>query len=114
MLPKVNRIKKKKDFEVIFKKAKSFKNNFLILKTTSNSIETKRFGFIVSQKVSKKAVVRNLIRRRLNEAVKINFDNVKDGFDCVFIVLSGAVKEDFSEVKKSVKILLEKANLTKI
>jgi ribonuclease P protein component len=113
MLEKINRIRKKKDFEVFFKKGVSFKKNFLILKTTSNNLETKRFGFIVSQKVSKKAVVRNLIRRRLNEAVKLNFENVKNGVDCVFIVLSGAEKTSFLEVKNDVKNLLEKANLTK-
>lgn len=114
MLQKVNRIKKKKDFELIFKKGKSFKKNFLILRTTSNKLEVKRFGFIVSQKVSKKAVVRNLIRRRLSEAVKVDFNNVEDGVDCVFIALSGITKEDFSSIKNNVKNLLEKANLIKV
>ena len=47
--------KKKKDFEKAFKNGKFFKENFLILKTTENNIKEDRFGFIVSQKVSKKA-----------------------------------------------------------
>ena len=39
MLPKINRIKKKKDFEIIFKKGKSFKNNLFILKFIKNNLD---------------------------------------------------------------------------
>ena len=70
MLPKINRIKKKKDFEIIFKKGASFRNNLFTLRFLKNSLGINRFGFVVSQKVSKKAVVRNKVRRRLTEAIE--------------------------------------------
>jgi ribonuclease P protein component len=109
MLPKINRIKKKKDFEEIFKKGASFKNSLLILKVVKNNFNESRFGFIVSQKVSKKAVVRNKIRRRLSEIIKAEFNNIKSGLDLVFISLNGIEKREFFEIKESVASLLTKA-----
>lgn len=115
MLPQINRIKKKKDFERIFKNSKSLKSTTqgapLIFKITKNSLGLNRFGFVVSQKVSKKATVRNKIRRRLSEAVKAEIENIKIGTDVVIIALPGAEKKDFLEIKGTVKDTLVKAKI---
>lgn len=111
MLPKINRIKKKKDFEIIFKKGVSFKNSFLVLKVAKNNLNQNRFGFVISQKVSKKAVVRNKIRRRLSEIINSESKNIKNGLDLVFISLAGLEKKDFSETKDAVSDLLKKAKI---
>lgn len=84
MLPKINRIKKKKDFEIIFKKGASLKNNLFILRFVKNNLNQNRFGFVVSQKISKKATIRNKIRRKLTEAIKIQAKNIKTGTDLSF------------------------------
>jgi len=109
MLSKINRIKKKKDFETIFKKGASFKNSLLILRVQKNNLSESRFGFIVSLKVSKKAVARNKVRRRLSEIIRVEFKNIKSGLDMVFISLSGIEKKEFSEIKEAVNNLLSKA-----
>ena len=62
-LPKKNRLKKKKDFEEVFKKGKAVRGNFLFVRYLKNSLQFPRFAFVVSSKVSKKAVARNRIRR---------------------------------------------------
>jgi ribonuclease P protein component len=103
MLPKINRIKKKKDFEEIFKKGKILRSNFFIFRLTKNDLGLNRFGFVVSQKVSKKATVRNKARRRLTEAIKAEAKNVKNGTDLVIIALPGIEKKEFSEIKKAVQ-----------
>ena len=72
MLPKINRIKKKKDFEAIFKNSKTTRTNFFIFKISKNKLDINRFGFVVSQKVSKRAVVRNKVRRRLADLNSLN------------------------------------------
>jgi ribonuclease P protein component len=107
MLPKINRIKKKKDFELIFKKGASFKSPSFILKVLKTSLEYSRFGFVVSQKVSKKAVERNKIRRRLSEIVKKQ--KIKPGLDLVFISLASAKNKDFLNFKKETEDILIKA-----
>lgn len=111
MLPKINRIKKKKDFETIFRNSKSFKNNLFIFKIIKNNLGFNRFGFVVSQKVSKKATIRNKIRRRLAEILKAEARNTKIGTDMVFIVLPGIEKKEFFEIKEAVNNALIKSGL---
>lgn len=111
MLPKINRIKKKKDFEYIFKKGASFKNNLFILRLIKNNLDQSRFGFVVSLKVSKKATIRNKIRRRLAEIIKLEFKNIKQGMDLVFISLPSAEKKEFAELKDALNSLMIKAKI---
>jgi ribonuclease P protein component len=117
MLPKINRIKKKKDFEIIFKNSKIFKTNLFIFRIAKNNLKLNRFGFVVSLKVSKKATVRNKIRRRLTEAIKIEIKNmpleaqVKIGTDLVIIALPGIEKREFSEIKETINNALIKTGL---
>lgn len=108
MLPKINRIKKKKDFDLIFKKGKNAKNGPLILRLMENSLGITRFAFVVSQKVSKKATIRNKIRRRMSEAVVANMPAIKGSIDTVFVALPGMEKKDFSETKKIIDNLIKK------
>jgi ribonuclease P protein component len=106
MLPKINRIKKKKDFDIIFKTGKSFKTSLLVLKIARNGQKHDRFGFIVSKKISKNAVVRNKIRRILARVAREVVG--ENGIDFVFIALHGIEKKDFSEIHDSVIKLLNK------
>ncbi|OGZ19056.1 MAG: ribonuclease P protein component [Candidatus Nealsonbacteria bacterium RBG_13_38_11] len=106
MLPLKNRIRKKKDIEKIFKRGRTFKEASLILKTLKNNLGLSRFGFVVSQKISKKANVRNKIKRRLREIVR--FNPLKTDTDNLFIALPGIEKKDFTEIKKTVEKLLSK------
>ena len=111
MLPKKNRLIKKKDFEKILKRGKSFKEDFLVLKIKKNKSEEVRFGFIVSKKVSKKAVLRNKIKRRLREVAKIKMKEIKKGIDIVLIALSGIKTKDFWEIKEAIEKLFKKAKI---
>lgn len=111
MLSQKNRLKKKKDFERIAQKGKFFKENFLILKKVKNNLQWMRIGFVVSQKISKKAVERNKIKRKLRETVRANLDKIIPGYDIVFFTKKGIEKEEFSEIKNSVEKLLRQAKL---
>jgi ribonuclease P protein component len=113
MLSKVNRITKKKDFEAIFKKGKIFKEGFLILRIFPNSLNVARTAFVVSQKVSKKAVVRNKIRRRAVSLIRPKLQEIKNGLDLVFIVLPGFEKKNFSETQETIESILKKAKIIK-
>jgi len=103
MLEKEKRVKKKKDFENIFKNSKSLRCPLFILKANKNDFGKNRFGFVVSLKVSKKATIRNKIRRRLKAIIKSLEKNVKPGTDMVFIVLPASEKKEFTEIKEAVK-----------
>ena len=114
MLPKLNRIRKKRDFEIIFKNGKGFKNGFLAMRVINNNLPESRFGFVISKKVSQKAVVRNKIKRRISEAIRLDLERIKKGVDIVFITFSGIKKHNFSETKELVKNILKKAGLLNV
>jgi len=107
MLPKANRIKKRKDFELLYKRAKTFKSKFIILKAAKSNSEKVSAGFVVSQKVSKKATVRNKIRRRLSAIMQAGLPEIKPGTSLLFIVLSGAEKATFADLAADMKNLLK-------
>ena len=111
MLAQKNRLKKKKDFDRVFKKGKGFKENFLFMKAVKNGLEITRFGFVVSKAFSKKAVSRNKIKRRLREIIKSKESEVKKGFDVTLIVMKGLEKQDVSETEETVNNLFKKAKL---
>lgn len=111
MLPKQYRLKKKKDFELVFKKGKTFNDKFLFLKLRKNNLEFNRFGFTIGLKISKKAVVRNKIKRLLREAIREKLNDIKSGFDVVIRVRTEIINKDYEEVKKELESLLEKAGL---
>jgi ribonuclease P protein component len=109
MLSQKNRLKKKKDIDDAFRGGRAKSNSFFVVKLKNNYSEDWRFGFVVSRKVSKKAVVRNRIKRRLCEiiknALKIGVFK-KDGKDALIIVRPGVDKKDFKEVEKTLVSLL--------
>lgn len=100
MLPKANRLTKKKDFDLVFKNGESIKNGFLICKAVKNNLKESRFGFVVSKKISNKATVRNKVKRRLREAVSNVLKDIKKPKDLVVIALPGIEKKEFLEIQE--------------
>ncbi len=113
MLPKINRLQKEKEIEEVFKKGKGFKEDFLILKTAKNSLKTSRFGFIISKKISKKAVVRNKIKRVLRELVRLKLKEIKKTSDNLLIAAPGLETKDFWEIEEMITKLFKKGGLIK-
>jgi ribonuclease P protein component len=113
MLLKENRLKKKKDFEKALSQGKNLKEGFLFLKIINNELENNRFGFIVSKKVSKKAIERNSIKRKLREIIRLSDLENREKIDGVFITLPSIIGKSFKEIKTEMISLLKKAGLIK-
>lgn len=111
MFSKINRLRKTKEIEKVFKNGTSCRSDFLLLKFFKNSLPVSRFAFVVGQKVSKKATVRNRIKRRIREAVKKELPNINAGLDTVWVALRGLENKNTEEIKKDVKCLLQKAKV---
>ena len=79
-----------------------------------NDAWLKRFGFVVSKKISKNATIRNRVKRRLSEAVRAEIKNIKTGTDLVIITLPGIEKKGFPEIKEAVNSALIKAKLINV
>lgn len=72
-----------------------------------------RFGFIVSTKISKRAVIRNRVRRLLRESVQNSLQQTNPGYDCVFLAKTNLVGKRYDEVLGEVEEILKKSGLYK-
>ena len=72
-----------------------------------------RFAFIISKKVHRQAVGRNLIRRRLTEAVRNLLVKTNPGFDGVFLVKKEILEKNIPDITKEVERIFEKAAVVK-
>lgn len=93
MLAKVNRIRKRQDFSRIFRSGTSFRSQHLrlhVVRTPKN----KRWSITISTKISKKAVVRNRLRRRLNGFIREYWPQLQENIDVVIVVT-----RDFSQLE---------------
>ncbi len=111
MLSTKNRLRRKKDIEKVLKEGNGFYKDFLVLKARKNKERESRFGFIVSQKVSKKAVIRNRIKRRFREVVKGMIKKTNKNTDIILIALPGTETKNFEEIKLTIEKLFKKANI---
>ncbi|MCL5010782.1 MAG: ribonuclease P protein component [Patescibacteria group bacterium] len=111
MLCKANRLVKKNDFAKVLKSGRSAASEFLVLKCLKNDLSNARAGFVVSRKISNKAVVRNLVKRRLREAMRANLERTRPGWDLVFLTRPGIEKKKFAEMKTALESLLRRASL---
>lgn len=114
MLCKKNRLRKK-DFKRVLEKGMGIKKSCLVLKVFDQKRKDKepRFGFMVSQKVSKKAVIRNRVKRRLREAVRKKISFLKKGIDGIFIALPGLEEKKYQEIENIVEFLFKKMKIYK-
>ncbi len=113
MLPKENRLKKKKEFEMVFKNGRSIKGQDFFLKYLGNGTNKTKIGFVVSKKVSKKAVERNKTKRRLREAFRIIDEEMKDGISIVVVAYPSLKARKFSEIRQEIEGALKKGELLK-
>ncbi|MFZ5365818.1 MAG: ribonuclease P protein component [Patescibacteria group bacterium] len=113
MLPKINRLIKKEDFDLVKEKGKRFQGKWfgtLVLETGNNF---SRLGFIISTKISKKAILRNRTKRILREAVRKILFRTKPGFDIIILGKREILDKSFLEISGEVEKIFKKAGLFK-
>jgi len=113
MLKREFRIRKQKDFKNIYDNGVYCSERFLAIKFIKNKELFSRFGFIVSKKISKKAVERNRVKRILRESVRLSKNQIKIGCDIIFIAKNGIELKTHQEIKDVVEKLLMKSGLLK-
>lgn len=114
MLASKYHLKGKKNFEMILSKGKFVQSeSFGIAFLPSEDKAISSFGFIVSTKISKHAVLRNRVRRAMSEAVRFLMDKVKPGYNAVFLAKGQSLKKSTDELMREVEIALGKTGIFK-
>ena len=117
-LPKENRLRDRRDFRAIYSQGIRQNSLHLILRALSTSkleqkllIEPTRLGISISQKVSKKAVVRNRIKRQIRAAFRELLPIISPGWKIVIVVRSRAIECKYEHFLRELKQLLIEAKI---
>ncbi len=79
---------------------KTIDTPYFVLKFGKNNKPFNRFGFIVSKKIDKRSTVRNKVKRKLRSCVEQIQNEIKTGFDFLFISKKSEPKTDICTVLK--------------
>lgn len=108
MLPKHHRL----PGNTRFHKAQVIKTPLFSLRVQSNSLESSRFGFVVSKKVDKRAVVRNRLKRVFRSCIEEKLSQIKPGNDMLFIlsptlltISREEMKEELAKIFSSLRLI---------
>ena len=117
MLPADQRLRKNEDFRLIYKRGRENVHPLVVLYVMRRTgalvakAPGQRIGFVVSKKQGN-AVVRNRIKRRLREAVRMYLPELKSGaFDLVFVGRSRLKTATWAEIQTAVHILLQRGGM---
>lgn len=110
MLKKVNRLRKKYQFNYIYKNGLHFSSAALVLYLTTSKTKQIKVGFSVTKKLGK-AVVRNSIRRKLREIVRKYLPNLKQNYNIILVARETVANYSFEELDKQFVELIKKAEI---
>lgn len=115
MLQQKNKLTLQKDFKRISRKGRNISSPILNFKYSKNNTGDPRFAFVISTKVSKKAVKRNEIRRQLRETVRllIKDDKIRIAVDGIFYAKNDIKDAEHKQIQKTTLFLLNKAGVLK-
>jgi ribonuclease P protein component len=126
-LPRANRLKRRQDFSTVYQKGSRRRSKHLTLLTlkqkqlrqvnfgSANAAQTTvspqpqiptRIGISISQKVSKRAVVRNRIKRQIRAALRQLLPEISSGCSLVIVVQPQAVQCDYIQFLRELEQLL--------
>jgi ribonuclease P protein component len=91
---------KNKDFQIIYKKGKSYANKYLVMYVLINNKEENRLGISVSKKVGN-SVVRHRITRLIRESYRLQEDVFQKGYDIIIVARAGAKDKTYSEIESA-------------
>jgi ribonuclease P protein component len=98
-LPKQYRLTRADEFSQVYRHGKQASTQHLVVKALempeSLTHGCSRLGITISQKVSKRAVIRNRLKRQIRAVLQTFLQRLKPGFWIVIVLRSTAVKCDY-------------------
>jgi ribonuclease P protein component len=117
-LPKTHRLRRRQDFQKVYQYGKRHQQKHLTLRslqylpsTTIENLPATRFGVSVSKTVSKKAVIRNLLKRQVKAALRQLLPQITGGWSIVIGVRPSAQGCEYLEILRELEELLVAAGI---
>lgn len=124
MLPRPYRLTRTRDFELLFAQGRFVGGAFVTLKfwrivpelqpRRQLKVTDLKIGILVSKKVSKRAVVRNRLKRQVREAVRLVLKEkgIPVGYLLAFSIKAEAKDQTYETLESDVRSVLTRARLT--
>lgn len=97
----------RKEFNGVFRKGRYFSFEDFTITYSKTGKAYARFAVSCGLKISKKAVERNLIRRRIYEIIRLNYDTIPQG-DYLVLVKPSILSKNFSQLTSSLLFAFQK------
>lgn len=110
MLKKEYRLKKKYQFNYVYRAGKSVHGKFMVLVFSPSKNKNVKVGISVSKKVGN-AVQRNRARRLLREAVSCFLDKMNPNFNIIIVGKQSILDQKADSVTADLHLLLERSDL---
>ncbi len=110
MLKKINRLKKRYQFNYVYRAGEHFSGKTVVLYATPSKTKSIKVGFAVTKKIGH-AVVRNKVRRRLREIVQKYLPNLKQNYNIIIVARENILDFSFSQIENDFVKLICKAEL---
>jgi ribonuclease P protein component len=104
------RLRKTWQFRLVRGEGRSWVHPLLVLYARPNEAGDSRVGFSVSKRIGK-SVVRNQVRRRLRESVRLLWPKIEPGWDMVLIARSAIRGKSYHDISGAVEHVLCRAAL---
>jgi ribonuclease P protein component len=116
-LPLIHRLKHRQDFKTVYEQGKRHATPHLVLIALSGIADAveplpTRLGISIGRKVSKKAVIRNRLKRQIRAAIRALLTEILPGWRVVIVVRPPAVECKYEQIFQELKTLLMKAGIS--
>lgn len=114
MLPKEHRLNQEQDINRVMRTGKRVScAYFLLACILFSENKQKRFGFLVSKKVSGKTTQRNLVKRRMRQIVSKQLKLCRPGIACVFIARQKILEAGYAALEEQMEHKLRSLGILK-
>ncbi|MGF1537835.1 MAG: ribonuclease P protein component [Elainellaceae cyanobacterium] len=123
-LPSTYRLKRRQEFDCLYRHGKRVTARYFVLRAlppspslksgqrkSDSDVAPSRFGVAVSLKVSKRAVVRNRIRRQVHAAIRQLLPQIPDGWLILVSARTAASECDYWQFLRELEQLLTRAEV---
>ena len=100
------------EFRQVYAKGRSKAVDSLVLYVLENGTDVRRLGITVSKKIGN-SVIRSRVKRIIKEAYRLQEEQLKTGYDYVFIARNSAREKKSTDMEIAIKRLAERLKVCK-
>ena len=111
-MDKIYRLRNNMEFKKVYNGGKNYWNRNLVLYVRKNNMVNSRVGYSITKKIGN-SVVRNKVRRRMKEIYRLNFSDIKEGYDLIFIPKKNIVDISYKDLESAMLHIMKLSKVFK-